>query len=148
MTAEQRRISDRNRRKAWKHFVEIGIIDKNAPPYTYAMHHKDETLRHNDIERYILWLFEDLEVEDYGKHTSHHHTGLVWSEESREKMRGEKNPANLYPERNNFVNNNPALILIKGTHYYNNGFIELRAKECPEGFVKGRLPGCFGRKAV
>ena len=27
----------------------------------------------------------------------------------------------------------------KGLHYYNNGHIELRAKECPDGFVKGRI---------
>lgn len=26
-----------------------------------------------------------------------------------------------------------------GTHYFNNGEIEIRAKECPEGFSKGRL---------
>lgn len=28
----------------------------------------------------------------------------------------------------------------KGTHYYNNGSVEIRAFECPEGFVKGGLP--------
>ena len=35
--------------------------------------------------------------------------------------------------------NNGAVKKFKGTHYYNNGVIELRAKECPEGFIKGRL---------
>lgn len=29
----------------------------------------------------------------------------------------------------------------KGTHYYNNGIKEVRTFECPEGYVKGRLPG-------
>lgn len=28
----------------------------------------------------------------------------------------------------------------KGTSYFNNGTIEIQAKECPDGFVKGRLP--------
>ena len=28
----------------------------------------------------------------------------------------------------------------KGFHYYNNGETEVQAKECPEGFAKGRLP--------
>lgn len=27
----------------------------------------------------------------------------------------------------------------KGTHYYNNGIVQVRAYECPEGFVKGGL---------
>lgn len=27
----------------------------------------------------------------------------------------------------------------KGTHWYNNGKINIRSKECPEGFVPGRL---------
>jgi len=27
----------------------------------------------------------------------------------------------------------------KGKHWYNNGIVEIKAKECPEGFVKGRL---------
>ena len=140
MTKEQHRISDRNRRKAVKYF---GL--ENEPKYSYALHHKDESLRTENVERYILWLPEDLEVMSYSEHTRHHHTGLKWDEESRNKMRGEKNPANLYPERNNFVKNNPALTVIKGTHYYNDGAKEIRAFECPDGFVKGRLPGCFGR---
>ena len=28
---------------------------------------------------------------------------------------------------------------IKGRHLFNNGIISVRAKSCPEGFVKGRL---------
>lgn len=28
----------------------------------------------------------------------------------------------------------------KGKHYFNNGKVEIFANECPEGFVKGRLP--------
>lgn len=28
----------------------------------------------------------------------------------------------------------------KGKHYFNNGIVEMFALECPEGFVKGRLP--------
>lgn len=28
---------------------------------------------------------------------------------------------------------------VKGTHWFNNGEIDIRTKECPEGFVSGRL---------
>ena len=35
--------------------------------------------------------------------------------------------------------NNGGAKKFKGTHYYNNGIVEIRAKECPEGFVKGGL---------
>lgn len=27
----------------------------------------------------------------------------------------------------------------KGTHWYNNGVVSVQAKECPEGYVKGRI---------
>ena len=122
MTDEQEKISYRNKYRARKYFIEHGIIPVDAKPYSYVMHH-------------------------YAEHTRHHHTGLVWNEESRDKLRGKKNGANTHPEKNNFINDNPGLKLV-GTHYYNNGITELRAKECPEGFTKGRLPGCFGRKVV
>lgn len=29
--------------------------------------------------------------------------------------------------------------LSKGTHWYNNGKINVRAKDCPEGFIRGRI---------
>lgn len=27
----------------------------------------------------------------------------------------------------------------KGSHWFNNGIIEFQAKECPDGFIRGRL---------
>ena len=30
-------------------------------------------------------------------------------------------------------------LALKGTHWYNNGIIQIQAKECPEGFNPGRL---------
>lgn len=60
-------------------------------------------------------------------------------------LSGEKNGANTHPEKNNFINGFSTKYW-KGKHYYNNGEIEIRATECPEGFTKGRLKGCFGRK--
>lgn len=51
---------------------------------------------------------------------------------------GKRNGANTHPEKNSFKNG-LSTRLFKGTHYYNNGIEEIRTKECPEGYVKGRL---------
>ena len=46
--------------------------------------------------------------------------GKKLSEEARRKMKGKN-------------------IWIRGTHWFNNGKTNIRAKECPEGFIPGRL---------
>ncbi len=53
-TREQYLESRRNRRLAEKHFEETGELPKDRKPYTYCMHHKDESMRHTNVERYIL----------------------------------------------------------------------------------------------
>ena len=72
MTKEQERISWRNWRKAIKHFESTGELPKDRKPYTYCMHHKDDSLKTNNIERYIQWNIEDLEIVTYGEHTKIH----------------------------------------------------------------------------
>lgn len=122
LTPEQNAIYQRNRKKAWKYFVEQGIIPKDAPPYSFALHHKDETLRHTNIERYILWLIEDLEVDDYGEHSSHHNKERErkpWSEEAKKKQ----------SER---LKNNPK------TFWYTDGETNYRGDNPPEGFHRGK----------
>lgn len=52
--------------------------------------------------------------------------------------KGEKNGANTHPEKNNFINDNPGAKM-KGMCWFNNGTNQIRAFECPEGFVKGML---------
>jgi len=92
LTKEQQKINDHNHRLAIKHFESTGELPMDREPYSYCLHHKDESLRENNIERYILWLFEDLEVRPYGEHTSHHKKdkpGVPWTEE-RKKEYGEK----------------------------------------------------------
>lgn len=58
---------------------------------------------------------------------------------ARERMLGEKNPTRKYGL--NELQKEKFCSWSKGMHYFNNGVIEVRAKECPLGFVKGRLPG-------
>ena len=67
LTKEQIRISGSNQMKAWKAF---GYSEKDHKGL--VLHHKDVNLRSNDVERYILWLPEDLEVMTMSEHTSLH----------------------------------------------------------------------------
>ena len=57
--------------------------------------------------------------------------GKHFSEESKKKMSEAKKGK---PSWNKGKKLGP-----NGTHWYNNGKINVKAKECPEGFVKGRL---------
>lgn len=74
----------------------------------------------------------------YGKHHSeevrkklseaqkgekNHNYGKQFSEETKKKI-GETKKGNTY---------------VRGSHWYNNGEICVRAKECPAGFIPGRL---------
>ena len=55
--------------------------------------------------------------------------GRKLSEETKQKIR-EGNIGKKKPSKS---------LALKGTHWYNNGIIQIQAKECPEGFNPGRL---------
>ena len=77
LTKEQRKIYNHCRHSALKYFnVQKG----------YVLHHKDDTLMLTDVNRYIEWRPEDLVVMTLSEHSKLHNTGLVRSEETREKM--------------------------------------------------------------
>ena len=90
-----------NHRLAVKYFESIGLLPKDRKPYSYSLHHKDENLRHTDIERYIEWRIEDLIVVESSKHMKEHmigntsHLGFKATDEQRQKMsnsqKGNKN---------------------------------------------------------
>lgn len=65
-TDEQYAICEKNRLKARKRL--------NVPK-GYQLHHIDENLRYTDIDRYILWLDEDLVIMSNAEHCKHHHKG-------------------------------------------------------------------------
>ena len=90
----------KNRKNAWIHFYPEG--NGKAKP-GYVLHHKDETLRKNDPERYNEWRIEDLEMMTMTEHFLLHHKdtnkseihrlhvsqslkGHVVSEETRRKL--------------------------------------------------------------
>ena len=84
LTKEELLLSGRNYRKTKKFFN----LKKG-----YVLHHVDETLRHNDAERYIEWRPEDLIVMTNEEHARLHfeNSGINWrgkhlTKEHREKI--------------------------------------------------------------
>lgn len=80
------KFSRDNRQKAWLYFVSIGQIPWDAKPREYVLHHIDETLKHNNFERYILWLPEDLVVMTSSEHSKFHNARRKLSEEHKQKI--------------------------------------------------------------
>ena len=56
------------------------------------------------------------------------------SESNKGKLRSEE-----HKRRMSEAQKGKPKIYLKGTHYFNNGIVDVRARECPEGFVLGRL---------
>ena len=95
---------------------------------------------------------EELMFLPVGEHISLHDEcghnpmyGKKHSGEAKKKMReakkgkyvGEKSP--MYGKKHSEETKNKIGAAHKGRHWYNNGKINIKAKECPEGFVPGRL---------
>ena len=75
------------------------------------------------------------------EHNRLHHLGKQPSEESRKKMsesrKGEK--CYIFGKHHSEETRKKMSESHKGKHWYNNGVKSILAKECPEGFVKGRI---------
>lgn len=138
MTKEQRKISKENRKKAAEYFG----IDK-AGKYEYDLHHINPDWKENDIERYIQWNPEDLVVLTHAEHARLHNTrGNHQKSEEHDYKFSDQARANIAegakaPKTDKWKKAHSESM--KGRHYYNNGIYEVCVKECPEGFVKGKL---------
>lgn len=154
MTNKERDISRYNKMKARKRF---GILGKKD----LVLHHKDPTLRHNNIERYIQWNDEDLEVMNVAEHTRLHHLHSKHSEETKRKISqssiGKKMPVrseeyrhkmslaqkghevSMETRRKISEGHKGKPSLNKGKKWFTNGITEFYGFDCPEGFEKGRL---------
>lgn len=85
MTKKQYNTSMVNRNKAWKK-----ISGSKDGIRGYVLHHKDMNLRHNNINRYIEWRLEDLQIMSKAEHIRLHRTGTHHTTETRKKMRDAK----------------------------------------------------------
>lgn len=83
----------------------------NGPvPKGYVIHHIDHNKQNDRLDNLMLMTNEE--------HMKHHATGREQTEEKSSKI------SNAH----------------KGKKWFNNGIIMVFAYECPDGFVKGRLP--------
>lgn len=87
MNNTQRNISAKNNRKAWR-IVESKLGWNGHTGY--VLHHVDMELKKNNIERYIEWNLEDLQLMKKGEHIKLHHTGLKYSNRTKQLMRMRK----------------------------------------------------------
>ena len=89
LTKEERHIYYINHKKAVEYFEFTGELPKDRKKYAYTIHHKDENLKYTDLQRYIEWRIEDLEVVNRSEHNAIHksHLGHHHSEETKEKLR-------------------------------------------------------------
>lgn len=183
LTKEQQSISWKNRRLAREHF--FGSKEGRTG---WCLHHKDETLRERDLDRYIQWRIEDLVPMTKAEHTALHKKGNQYclgvhlSDETKRKIsiskfgkhlsietrkriseatKGEHNPmfGRTHSEESKrkmselkMGENNPNFGKVHsdetrrklreqklGLKFWNNGIINVRSRECPAGFVAGRL---------
>ena len=87
------------------------------------------------------WMKDKHHTEETRKKMSQATKGKHHSEETRKKisdaLNGENHP--MFGKHHSAETRKKMSEVHKGTIWYNNGVKSIRAKTCPEGFVKGRL---------
>lgn len=141
LTLEQKQLNLKNKYKAEKYF---GIIDDSGKVIKrgYVLHHKDPELRHKDINRYIQWNSEDLELKTRSEHSKLHYDNRLvnsWkgnhhSEESKNKIGN----ANKIALLGHSPGNKNKFCFTDGKH---NIYLDSN-EQIPEGYYKGQLDSC------
>ena len=139
-------------------FLPVGehtsLHDEGENHPMYGKHHSEESIQK---------ISEAMKGENhpmYGKHHSEeskkrigaahkgnkYHLGKHHSEESKKRIgegnRGKHHSAESIQKISEAMKGNKYALgntATKGTHWYNNGEINIMAKECPDGFTPGRL---------
>lgn len=97
-----------------KELIALGMYYNRPADELIFMKHNEHRVLHLKCKKLFLGLRHSEEAK---KKMSEAHKGEKRSEETRKKIGAAS----------------------KGTRWYNNGKINIRAKECPDGFVPGRV---------
>ena len=73
MTKDDYLTSINSHKIAWQKLKDCGAIPDNGK--RYVLHHWNDTLRHNNVKRYIQWNLYDIDVVEQGEHTRLHKKG-------------------------------------------------------------------------
>ena len=109
---------------------------KGKPSWMNGKHHSEESRKKMSEARKgkPSWMNGKHHSEESRKKMSEAKKGKHFSEESRKKMSEAKKGKHFSEEHKRKLSD-----VQKGTHWYNNGVKSIKAKTCPEGFVKGRV---------
>lgn len=130
---------DKYKKKAQEHFKSTGEWFPGC-----IMHHKDTTLKYNDIDRYNEWRIEDLCIMSLSEHTKLHKPtlGKHWNlkEDTKNKMRKPKTVEHRLNiskaakgKKHNWKTKGST-----GMNWFTNGANNVLCFECPDGYFKGR----------
>lgn len=108
--------------------AEHNSLHKKGNTYTLGKHHSEESKKKMSLAKKGMYIGEKNPF--YGKHHSEE-TRRRLSEAAKNMSEETKKKMSEMKKREN----NPAF----GMHWYNNGDKCIRAKDCPPGFVPGRL---------
>lgn len=108
---------------------------RKLSPESYAKmgwHHRKENLSDETKQKHSESMRRIWQDPRYRKKCSDSHKGKTLPIEQRKK---------ISESCKQILNSSKVQDKLNGLLFFNNGVIEIRAKECPEGFVHGKLPG-------
>ena len=123
-----------------KELNELGLYyDRPAEELIFLTAKEHRTL-HNKINKHFLGKHHSEETKNK---MSEAQKGKHLSEESKKKMsEAKKGNQNWLGKKHSKETKNKMGEARKGMRWYNNGEVNTMSKECPEGFVLGRLRKC------
>ena len=123
-------MSDEHRRK-----ISEGLKGRKLSPESCAKigwYHRKENRSEETQQETSDSMKKKWQDPGYRKKCSDSHKGKTMTIEQRKKL----------SESCKLVLNSPEVQdKLNGLMFFNNGIVEIRAKECPEGFVRGKLSG-------